>query len=1494
MSIFWPFGVMAQETQDQDNFCDISNALNVTELNYYQATAIQGIVTQDVATSAEHYRQQQALEKLGIEKKTKQQQIADDYNFYFMGADGPVFYYKVLGDRLQKDNGWLIGTNIDGRIEYGGHLRENLAICGQSPVNASDKNVCVRNGDVDKTKEYIDSLRSAKTKADIISTFVSLSPEEELLPSDLMDLSQSRVRGTEFTTSMATGGPGTTIFILPQALTMYTAAMKKLDMADMVIAIVGLGSVFKNAGAYEGSVKKGGLLRKFKQLFGGKTEGDMLTRSARMERLSTMTDDIDDVWDGAEKAKITLTTSNKKSDLVKARAYLSSTSGKFSGYADNMDELSKILDDEIKYVDDTLLDRYATAVEKTKDQVSIDEAINWAKSDKVPENIKKLVTRREALVKESENFESLKPAVKDRFKEIAELIKKGEVDEAKSLWEEMKTGMKMIDKYDNVPVYRPVITANGEVIWRETGEVIDNLSPSQYKAYIEKVYKSDPLLAATIEKVAKAHQVTGAIDDITELAGKSTKYASLQAARDAKNALSFSRLVEKQGGILKTLFKPSSTLRVKRAVAEGTATFSLRVFNTLIRTIYTGIGTKAIAIARALHYVNDYFLRKGYFEVTGSGLTLHYSKEDTGIFKDDSVIVIMATNSIVRGITKSYLGGELGTMFMDMVGQVNKNLVPLQQKANALGDVLVFGGVMYPPRSGVIIVEKEKPRGMTKIDEEETSHGRYYILRIRNWENHQFTAIEDPRTMAERSEGEEKKMLTAMGMWTYDIDLYAHLYGDKTQLSGVFTVLDPFVWKIGSWGLFSKLFIASSAFHMFLTPTSILPASKSLAIMGMPLGMYATSKYGMLAGKEFMTSELTDMDKLAKCIEAEKKSLENETSEYCAGGRPSCYNKLTECMQGESLGSAGLAGATMSQYVLAAGGPAGAAVMLGSLALSVYKMQLRKECLNDLATCQEQAFTIIGVGQYSSPEVLAAEQQTETLKGLPGLEELPVKDFLEASGLQNVSIGEITQQQLNIHTEMENASGRMAFDEIYYAHISDATIQWIESNLPIDLCNLDENGNPVDKECVEMLGNDLRYGGKTIVSDELVPFKWMDTELPAIIIPNTAVTVDTGAAGSCTLVGVDNTGERVKINPSVVSKFESLGFQELERMFGKMRVIETKQGAIYPTVDYDGNYRLEMDNIDGNFLFSTEGAEVLSNGKVRFNNNLYDFESAVFTGGTIVKRGNLIYVLPKYFMPVMSGKRWLEATGGAPFVSDTGEPLEVYDAKGNLLGLDAKVTRIPGGEKLGIITRVDAEKDLNGDGEISDDEKAGWRFYRDPETNKSKFELFYKGKKEIYDADQVEIDEKTGDIKVYEKGKPHVEANLLRTIETKVDSLGRTLLTIKDGKGNTLLEEALVTYLKGSGGAIKYDKANNNYVFVNGQPVEVNNNFKTNGFNPITGRTEPPLLQPTAIDKPEKAFGEEKEIAPPALPTRPESGIELVVYLVALITGLFVVRMIKE
>ncbi len=1376
VSLFAPFSAMASETPSPAASaagttaasCHISN-LNTTSLDYKQSTAIQGIVQQDVATSAENYRRQAALKKLGVDTRGDRAKLADKYNFYFMGADGPVYYYDVLDDIMKPSNGYLIGTDIDGRIEYGGHLHENLAMCGQTPVNSTG-NVCNSNADIDKTDTYMQELKKAKTKADLMSAFVSLEGMGELAPSDVLHLGQSRLMMTEYTTTMATSGPGSTIFVLPQALVMYTAAMKKLDMVDLVVGIIGAGASMRAARtvASEGGIQRTKMFKWFSDAIHGRSSmSEAAEESARFSRISRFGDSMDSM----------------KSEF---RAVRNAVKEQNPAYNKNLGLLIDEADDQIK----GLKSVEGKLIGGTKEY----EAVSG--------KIKSLEKLKADLYTIRSNAHNMPPGV---WKDAADSL------------EAASSGSKDIESIASKV----------------------NLERNTFKAMKEAIANSRT----------------------------ATRLRLFKSALSAENG--------GLGKALKVLFTGNGVTGENIAFSTAKA-----LLYRLSYAIYAGPGTKAIMIARGLHAANDLLLREGFLELTGAGLSLHYSKDELGkYYTDESVVVLLAQNSLVHGLMSAYLGGDLGATFFGILGQVNQNIQPLVSKANLLGDVLVFGGIMYPPKGGVIEVTKANPKGMTEIDKK----GGYYIMHIRNWDNHVYSAVEDVRTMKRRSA--EGTLVTAMGMWTNKIDLYGHMYSQSELPGGLFTGADTFIKKIGNWGVFSNLLIASSSYYLFFTRGSPAAASLGMGVLGAPLGLYLSSQHSMLAGKDFMTAQYTDMKSLSECIRTG-----NTSGNMSCNPRQECAPLLSECFSEEGMGSAEMIGTTVADMALASSpalGPVGAGVMLAEVAFSIQKIKVREQCLRDLATCKEHTFTIIGAAQYTDPAIIAEKQQSEQLKALPGLDQLPINDFLSKSGLGNITnpTEQFSQQQLNVHTEGYNVSGRMAFDQLYYAHLQDASIQWVEGKLPINLCSLDDAGNPQDDKCLTVNGQSLVVGGKTVMTGELVPFKWMDTDMPALVIPNTAVTI-TLPSSDCMLFSVDKTGTHLQLSKDVVAKFEAEGFDEVGRMMGTMRVINTDKGSIYPSVDYNGDFRLERDKPDGSFGYSTKGVTVTANAKVKFNGNTLGFQSAVFTGGSIIKKGDRIYVLPKYFMPEMSGKSWLQHTQGTPFKSATGNEIAALDSKGNLIGIDAAQTRLPGGKKLGILTKLDAWKDTNGDGKVQAGEKAGWRFYTGAD-NKTKFELAYNGKKEVYDADQVAIDKKTGAIKVYEKGKPHVEANLLRTLETRVDSLGRTLFSIKDGQGNTLLDEALVTYLKGTGGAIRYNPDNNNYIFVNGQPVELNNDFKLNGFNPITGRTDPPLLQPSSVSSEVKPYEKEKA-APPAVPLH-GTGAEAAAYVLALFAGIYLI-----
>jgi hypothetical protein len=329
-----------------------------------------------------------------------------------------------------------------------------------------------------------------------------------------------------------------------------------------------------------------------------------------------------------------------------------------------------------------------------------------------------------------------------------------------------------------------------------------------------------------------------------------------------------------------------------------------------------------------------------------------------------------------------------------------------------------------------------------------------------------------------------------------------------------------------------------------------------------------------------------------------------------------------------------------------------------------------------------------------------------------------------------------------------------------------------------------------------------------------------------------------------------------------------------------LRDVETNRGAIYPNLDYNGNYRFEMDYDDGSFKYSEEDLVVTSKARVQFGEENFDFESAIFEGGLILKKGGKIYVVPKYFRPVMDGETFYDVTGGKPLASKTGAELEAYDENGTLMGILGNQTNIPGGEALGIITQVTGYDD--------DGNEVGFKFGED-ENGTGYLDLTFNNKTETYGLDQVEIEEDTGCILVYKKDMPHTEANLIRRACVTVDQDGVPHIEIINeitGEKATGMVDSII----GTKGFVKYDPRNNNYIYVNGQPIEVNNDFRDRGFNPITGRTEAPLLQPSATDSFERPKIDEDEEPPLSVPSAP-SGLAFFAYLAVLVAGVYLAQL---
>ena len=936
----------------------------------------------------------------------------------------------------------------------------------------------------------------------------------------------------------------------------------------------------------------------------------------------------------------------------------------------------------------------------------------------------------------------------------------------------------------------------------------------------------------------------------------------------------------------RTLGLPPSVMPMRKAIKLNLLLLPGAFAKGYLKALY--FGARRVALwAYGLQLISELFLVNGYLEVSPPGLTLEWNKATEGdSFNKQAYVVVKGTPTTIPGMYSSGIIGPLGSKelgeFLISIGADPM----MAGKYSKLGQYFALGYDFNQNAYPKIIQVKEegKPSGITRIDK--VNGG--YLLRFMNWKQKGLMVFEDPATMVRLG---SNAVLSAVGMQSSGADIYSYIYGNPNAVKEMFPVTWSLSQKLGDWGFLTGMVTSGTVFY---TLPAIPTTGKFIGAF-----MYSAGFRGAFgAGRDLMVAKTTSMKSLEQCV----------SQGTCK--RPSCEEVEVRCEGDLGAMSMWMIASGATQVALDYSGAAGV-LPLVSLGLGIAdmvvleggiplpgggikffegKMEKTDRCMKELLTCDERDFLILGGQKIMDPNVLMEEQQkAKKIKGIPGLDALSIEDFFKGFGNQTSPMN-IEQEQMNIHAEMDNATGRLAFRQIYYVHLIDATIDWLTSSLPVTMCGLTNNQT---SQCVDIQGDTLSYGNVSVTSD-LIPFKWMDTELPAMIIPNTAVYFDLGTS-TCAVFAVDGTGSNLTINPSLISKFDGLNFEDLERSFGKLRVINLDDGSIYPSPDVDGKMRLEIDKADGSFDESNGTVFLDATGKVHFislktgKEEAHGFRSAVFSGGVIVKNGDKIYILPRYFKLPVSGAMWRQLTKGTPLVSKNGKQLESLDELGNILGINASNTMVPGGDKLGIITSVSAQKDINGDGVISDNEKAGWRFYK--VGNKTFFDLMYNGKKETYGSDQVEVDKDTGAIKVYEKGKPHQDQYLLRSIETKVDSLGRTLMTVKDGKGNKLLEDALITWIKGSGGSISYNPDTNNYVFVNGQPIELNNEFKTNGFNPITGLTDPPILQPSAKHGAKAWEGEQKKAQMPMVPTIPQEW-ELV-YVVILIAGLFLVREIR-
>ncbi len=872
-------------------------------------------------------------------------------------------------------------------------------------------------------------------------------------------------------------------------------------------------------------------------------------------------------------------------------------------------------------------------------------------------------------------------------------------------------------------------------------------------------------------------------------------------------------------------------------------------------------------------------MMKGYLELSPPGLTMEWDKNTTGgLFTKNSYIIVKGVPSAMPGMWSS---GELGSLGAQQLGEFLLSIgisPPLAGKYSNFGNYLIFGyDFNENAYNKVLKVEKEgQPTGITRI----TRARDGYLLRMANWKEEGVSVLEDPATTTPVG---NNSRLTSVAMFTDGADIYGYIYGNPAQIKTQFPVTWTFAEKIGDFGFLSNSVIAGTLIYFWPTVPRLLP------VIGAPM-MTGISKTATTGAKSLVIAKATDMKSLENCVKTGK----------CK--RPSCEQVCAKCEADLGVMSGYLITSGVVQTAIdwtAQGGGVLAPVSLGlgfadmvvleggiptpfgGIKLFKGKLERTQECMSELLTCNERDFIIVAGQTIKDPSVIKAEQeQAMKIKGLPGLDQIPV-DKLLAPLTNLTSPINLDQEQLNVHGEFYNATGRIALRSIYYLHIIDATIDFLANSMPFHMCGLTENDTI--KQCVDIQGDTLKYGNTT-VKNGLIPFKWIDTELPAMVIPNTGVYMNVSDS-KCSIFSVSPESLQPTFNPDITSKFTSLNFSDLARTFGTLRVINLDEGSIYPTTNVDGKLRLELDLNDGSYQETNGPVWLESNGKLVFTNLKNEtrelgFRSAVFAGGVIVKKGNAIYVLPRYFRPSISGIEWRKLVGTKPFASLNGQSPVTRDQLGNILGINAKNTKIPGADKLGIITAVSGYKDLNGDGKIEDNEKVGWRFYK--VGNKSYFDLYYKGKKETYNGSQVEV-EPDGTIKVYEKGKPHTQAYLLRQISTRVDDLGRTLMTIKDGKGNDLIKDALLTWIKGTGGSIQYNPDTNNYVFVNGQPIELNNEFKTNGFNAVTGMPDPPLLQPSSVHGTKPWEKAKSQNIPPIVPTVPESDIPI--YVLAIIVG---------
>ncbi len=1466
MSGFWPFAYAqpvstTKAVNTSPTSCSLGN-LGVVNMDYDTVNAIQGMVTQDILTSAENYKTMKALQAVGINQTTGPAKVVKKYRLYFVGPDGEVKYADIIENKFTPAQDWLLNTTIFGRVEYGGLMGEDLLVCPDLPTN--EKGMCnykagskiedVYSKDwtvgvevnVSNPKKALQSAEEEYGHAyfDTVSNFVQMATNSQN-PFGKVDIGMSRFRAHRYVVSIAAPA-GSQLFVIPKTYMYFMARLKNLALFE---------------GVAQAAFMIGGVVNIFKGLRSG--EGFARNRLSFLE--------------GTKK--------DLKAKRLGLLKFMKGSSNDINSVDKSITDISGIVSEERKGL--------IPSLESTLSDLSI-------KSD-LPSDL-------------TGYLEKLPSSEKNKF--LAALVA-GDEKTALKLFptlpgKDMEYREKIVNaliaKYKNNPTALFDVSSDAGLNARELAaklEVLDgvedNLSPMEKEiAEISKI--KDPKEKAQAIASFRKKYSSNLEDLLHYIDAKSVaidKFASTgEASLWTKLGLygtPTDKQISNQFLDVLTSAEPKSPFHgffglsnvvpsadipvVLKARSIGAAGAFLRAY---LKGLYY-VGRPITALAWGSQVFSELFAMNGYLQLSPPGLTLAWDPTTTGkLFTKDSYILIKGTPSSIPGM---YSAGALGSLGAQQIAEflLGAGVDPLfAGKYSNFGQYFIFGYDFNPNAYNAIIkVEKEgQPTGITRLVK--TNNG--YLLKIANWKQEGFSVVEDPTTMEKVGNG---TLLTSVGMFTDGADMYGYIYSNPQQVKTQFPVTWTFAEKIGNFGFLSEAVTAASIMYLWPTIPRLAPAIGAPLITGLSKSLSA-------GGKDLFMAKTTDMRQLENCV-----TSGNCTRRPCEQVCAQCEGELS--VMSTWLVASGIAQTAMSYSValdpvsFALGAvdmvvlEGGIPLPGGGIKLFEGKMEKTRRCLNELLTCNERDFIIIAGQKIQNPDVLLQQQQQASkLKSLPGLSQLPVQDLLKP--LKNITSPiNLDQEQLNIHGEVYNVTGRVAMRDIYYMHIMDATIDFLANKFPLHMCGL--TANKSISQCVDIDGNTIKYGNRTITSP-LVPFKWMDTKMPAVVIPNTAVYLNISDS-ECPVFTVSPHELEPVFNSNIGAKFNTLNFTDLERTFGDLRVINLDEGSIYPVTNVDGKLRLELDRNDGGYE-ETDGPVVLHrNGKVTFVNlenktEELTFRSAVFSGGTVVKKGNAIYILPRYFRPSMSGIQWRQLVGTKLFQSTNGQSPVALDKNGNLIGINAMNTKIPGASKLGVITAVSAYKDLNGDGKIEDNEKAGWRFYK--QGNHTYFELYYKGHKELYNASQVSVGP-DGTIRIYQNGKPHTDAYLLRQISTRVDNLGRTLMTIKDGQGNTLLKDALVSWIKGTGGSIQYNPDTNNYVFVNGQPIELNNEFKTNGFNAVTGLPNPPLLQPSAVHGQKPWEGEtNKQALPPVVPTVPSSQIGQ--YVISILAGLVAVYMI--